>query len=134
MERRDAIGAVVIRGDGQVLVVRRGRAPGKGTWTIPGGKVEPGETLVDAVVREVREETGLAVRVVAPLTVVPLEREGFSYAIHEHLCAVESTAAARPGDDADEVQWVSPSALEALGVDAEARSVIALGLARRTAW
>ena len=137
MDRQVAVGAVVVRSDGRVLLIRRGRAPGLGSWTIPGGKVEPGETVEGAVVREVREETGLSVRVVAPLSVVPLDGEGFSYAIHEHLCSVDdesNAAATRPGDDADDVRWASPAELEALGVSAEARSVIALGIARRVAW
>lgn len=52
-----SVGAVVWRGD-EVLLIRRARAPFEGQWSIPGGKVEFGETLEDALVREVREETG----------------------------------------------------------------------------
>src|SRR5436305_512602 len=55
------VGAVVIHG-GEVLLIRRGKEPLKGRWLIPGGTVELGETLEEAVVREVREETGLEVR------------------------------------------------------------------------
>jgi 8-oxo-dGTP diphosphatase len=57
-----AVGAIVLRGD-SVLLIRRGREPGAGKWSVPGGRVEFGEPLADAVVREVHEETGLAVRV-----------------------------------------------------------------------
>ena len=61
-----AVSAAVFR-DGRVLIVRRGRPPAHGLYTLPGGGVELGETLEDAVIREVREETGLAI---APLALV----------------------------------------------------------------
>ena len=53
-----AVGAIV-RHSGELLLVRRGRPPGEGEWSVPGGRVEPGEMLVEAVVRELAEETGL---------------------------------------------------------------------------
>jgi len=114
---------------GRVLLVRRGRPPGKGDWTLPGGRVETGEALDEAVAREVREETGVTARVVCGLGVVTVAREGFSYAIHEHLL-VPLTDAPAPtaGDDADDARWVSRDALAALGVRAEALAVIDLGL------
>jgi ADP-ribose pyrophosphatase YjhB (NUDIX family) len=59
-----AVSAAIIR-DGKVLIVRRARPPARGVYTLPGGGVEAGETLVEAVVREVREETALAVEPVA---------------------------------------------------------------------
>ena len=55
-----AVSAAIIR-DGRVLIVRRARSPALGVYTLPGGVVEAGETLTEAVVREVREETGLAI-------------------------------------------------------------------------
>lgn len=57
-----AVGGIVVH-DGALLLVRRGRAPGRGQWSVPGGRVRPGETLHEAVVREVAEETGLEVAV-----------------------------------------------------------------------
>ena len=53
-----AVAAVMVR-DGKLLLIRRGAEPSKGKWSVPGGRVEFGETLVEAVKREVREETGL---------------------------------------------------------------------------
>ena len=136
-KRLDAVGAVVLRADGQVLVVRRGKAPSKGAWTLPGGRVELGETREAAIEREVREETGLEVRAVLEVAVVPIDREGFSYAIHEYLCVPRgdemSFAALTPGDDADDARWVEPGDLAALGVSVEARDVIERAMARRTA-
>jgi acetyl-CoA carboxylase carboxyl transferase subunit beta len=137
VERRDAVGAVVVAQDGRVLVIQRARAPGRGDWTLPGGKIERGESPSDAVVREVLEETGVRVRVLERLTVVNLDfvdGETFSYAIHEHLCEpLGSVAATCPGDDAADARWVPPAELEALGVSAAVRSIVSLGLTRARA-
>jgi acetyl-CoA carboxylase carboxyl transferase subunit beta len=134
MARIDAVGAVVVRADGRVLLVRRGRAPAKGEWSLPGGKIEPGETPAQACAREVREETALAVRVVESLAVVALDRDGFSYAIHEHLCVPHDDAAEiRAGDDADDVRWVPVPEIAGLGVSTGARAIIDIALARRNA-
>jgi 8-oxo-dGTP diphosphatase len=58
-----AVGAVITRADGLLLLIKRGNEPGRGLWSLPGGRVEPGETDVAAVAREVQEETGLVVAV-----------------------------------------------------------------------
>ncbi len=128
-----AVGAVVVDA-GRVLLIRRARPPGRGQWTLPGGRIEPNESNEQAVVRELAEETSLRVRVIAPLGVVAIEREGFRYAIHEYLCALADDARGAPpepqaGDDAAEVRWVDPADLESLGVLADARAVIERGLA-----
>ncbi len=57
-----AVGAIAVR-DGALLLIRRGHAPSRGRWSLPGGRVEPGETAREALVREMAEETGLAVTV-----------------------------------------------------------------------
>ena len=61
--RVPCVGALVHDDDGRLLVVRRGREPGRGLWSVPGGRVEPGESVGVAVEREVLEETGLHVTV-----------------------------------------------------------------------
>ena len=103
------VGAVVVD-CGRVLVVRRGREPLKGQWSLPGGLVELGEPLTDGVVREVREETGL---VVEPVELVELldrihsedGRVRYHYVIADYLCRVTG-GTLQAADDADEVRWV----------------------------
>jgi ADP-ribose pyrophosphatase YjhB (NUDIX family) len=128
-----AVGAVVLDAAGRVLLIRRGRPPGLGTWTLPGGRVEPGESYEDAVLRELREETALEARVQGPLGAVTLEREGFRYVIHEHLAFPCTEGPLRPGDDAAEVRWVPRHELDALGVLPDAVAVIDRGIAEATA-
>jgi ADP-ribose pyrophosphatase YjhB (NUDIX family) len=87
--------------------------------------VEPDETLAEAACREVREETGLAVRVMGETEVFELSAEGHAYAVHEHLCVpVDPAAPLRPGDDAAEARWAAPEELDALCVTADAQGVI----------
>jgi ADP-ribose pyrophosphatase YjhB (NUDIX family) len=125
------VGAVVLDARGRVLLVRRGRPPGAGSWSLPGGHVEPGESLDAAIVREVLEETAVPARVVCTLGVVPVVREGYAYAIHEHLLVtLDPTAVPRAGDDAADARWVEPGeAAVAIGLRPDAQAVVATGLA-----
>ena len=99
------VGAVIVL-DGDLLLIRRGRPPGQGRWSLPGGRVEAGELLVEAVLREVREETGL--EGVAGRLVGWVER--FTDDRHFVILDFEVTVLDRgepvAGDDADEVEWV----------------------------
>jgi ADP-ribose pyrophosphatase YjhB (NUDIX family) len=129
-----AVGAVVVDGAGRVLLVRRGRPPSAGAWTLPGGRVEQDEAFEAAIVREIREETALAARVVCALGRVTITSEGSAYAIHEYLLVPLSAAAApRPGDDAADVRWVERAELDWLGVFPDAIGVIDGGLAEARA-
>jgi 8-oxo-dGTP diphosphatase len=104
-----AVGAVVIDDD-RLLLIRRGRGVAIGQWSLPGGVVEPGELLAEAVVRELLEETGLE-GVCGPLVGV-VERfiEGRHYVILDHLVTLlEPDTAPVAGDDAAEVAWVALS-------------------------
>lgn len=125
MDARLAVGAVVLREDGAVLLIQRGRPPSVGSWTFPGGKVEAGETLEEAVVREVLEETGLRVAPVALVETLVLEREGYAYRISDFLCRAEQKIEPRASDDALAARWVLPHEIDALGLTPEVLRVIA---------
>jgi mutator protein MutT len=121
------VGGVVVR-DGRVLLIRRGKEPLHGRWLVPGGTVELGETLEEALVREMREETGLEVEPVELLTVVDrIHREGgrvaYHYVIVDYLCRCRA-GEARAGSDALDVAWVAPSDMRAYDVPGKAREVI----------
>ena len=113
--RVPCVGALVQDDDGRLLVVRRGHEPGRGQWSVPGGRVETGESDAEAVVREVLEETGMHVRVgVRVGTVVRDGPGGTSYDIRDYACAVTGPTSPVPGDDADEVRWVTRAELAEL--------------------
>jgi 8-oxo-dGTP diphosphatase len=83
-----AVGAFVFDREGRVLLVERGKPPGVGLWTVPGGRLEPRETLAQAVAREVREETGLIVEVGALACVVERMGDDFHFVILDYLARV----------------------------------------------
>lgn len=101
---------------GRLLVIRRGHEPGRGLWSLPGGRCEPGEDAAAAAVREAYEETGLVLT--AGRLVGRVERPGpggVTYVIDDLACTVAG-GTLRAGDDADEVRWVGPAELAALPV------------------
>ena len=130
-----AVGGVVLDGD-RVLLVRRALPPRQGEWSLPGGRLELGESLADGAAREVREETGLAVEVGPVVEVfdrVHRDDAGgirFHFVIVDFLCRVTG-GALQAGDDAAEVRWVSRDEVAALGVNAFAAAVIARAFAIR---
>lgn len=136
------VAGAVVR-EGKVLLIRRGQEPMKGAWTLPGGALEVGETILDGVAREVLEETGLVVR---PLELLALldrivrdERDAveYHYVLLDWLCAVaeaEDQTVARAGSDALEAAWVSADELADMAeIDEATRRVITDALARMEA-
>lgn len=99
------MGAVARRGD-ELLLVRRGRPPGAGRWSLPGGRVEWGETLAEAVERELVEETGLQGRCGDLVGWVERLGTDHHFVILDFAVSVDPTAAPQAGDDALEVRWV----------------------------
>jgi mutator protein MutT len=128
-----AVGAVVVDRRGRVLLIRRARSPDAGTWTIPGGRVEPGETVEVAVVRELREETALDARVIGRLGLETVTADDVTYTIHEHLLVPVGDQPARAGDDASEVCWAALADVAALGVRQEVIAILERGIARAQA-
>jgi ADP-ribose pyrophosphatase YjhB (NUDIX family) len=96
---------VVVAGD-RLLLVRRGTDPGRGRWSVPGGRVEAGESLAEAVERELAEETGVVARC-GPLLGVAERRDGDShFVILDYLVEVAEAVPPVAGTDADEAAWV----------------------------
>ncbi|MEW6442768.1 MAG: NUDIX hydrolase [bacterium] len=108
---RLAVGGVVIRGD-KVLLVRRGREPARGEWAIPGGSVEIGETLGEAVERELREETGIQAQAGDICHLFEAIRKDETGRVRFHYVIVDLLAEYVSGapcaaDDAREAAWLS---------------------------
>jgi|SRR5215207_131769 len=101
------VGAVIHDQDGRLLLIRRATEPGRGLWSIPGGRVKPDESDAAAVRREVHEETGLLVDVGVLLGSVRRRAPaGGVFDIHDYAAQVIG-GALRPGDDADDARWVT---------------------------
>jgi 8-oxo-dGTP diphosphatase len=109
------VGAVVRDETGRFLLVRRANPPAQGRWSIPGGRVEPGESHEVAVLRELAEETGLTGVLVREVGTVNRDAPGGgTYVIRDFLVTVGEGVTARAGDDAADVGWFLPGDLAAL--------------------
>lgn len=114
-----AAGAIVFDDVGRLLLVRRGRPPQAGFWSVPGGKCEPGESAEAACVRECTEETGLLVTVVRPAgRVVRAATSGSHYVIDDYVCTVTGGRAVAD-DDAVELKWVDRAEFDAMSAGGE---------------
>jgi 8-oxo-dGTP diphosphatase len=128
-----AVSAAIIR-NGKVLIVRRARPPAGGLYTLPGGGVEVGETLIEAVVREVREETALAIEPVALAgyrEAITRDNDG---RIERHFVILPFAAwwiAGEPmlNDELSEAMWLDPSEIAGLNTTAGLAEIIANAMA-----
>jgi mutator protein MutT len=124
------VGAVILAGDDRVVLVRRAHEPRISTWTLPGGAVETGETLEEAVAREVREETGLDVKVGPLVEVVEhIEHDGagralYHFVIVDYVCWLRG-GELQAGSDAAGVRLATLPELDAPDIDERTRAVIA---------
>jgi 8-oxo-dGTP diphosphatase len=110
------VGAVIKDGAGRLLLIKRGHEPGKGLWSIPGGRIEAGESDAAALVREVREETGLLVtpgRLIGSVRRPSGPGGDGMLDIRDYAAAVTGGILV-PGDDADDAVWAGPAELAAL--------------------
>jgi 8-oxo-dGTP diphosphatase len=129
------VGVVVWYGD-RVLLVRRGKPPRVGHWSLPGGAQQLGETVAQAARREVMEEVGLEVAlgdIVATVDLIehdPDDRIRYHYTLIDFV-AEAPCAALRPGSDAADARWFSVAEIEALGLWSETVRVIKLAGERR---
>jgi 8-oxo-dGTP diphosphatase len=109
------VGAVVHDAAGRLLLIRRGHEPSRGLWSLPGGRVEAGETPAEAIEREVCEETGLRVRAGRPVGSVLIPGPGVDYDVVDLACTlVDPDAAPVAGDDAEDVTFADAAALDGL--------------------
>ncbi|MGV9009686.1 NUDIX hydrolase [Brevundimonas sp.] len=126
-----AVGVVCLRGD-EVLLIRRGKPPRKGEWSLPGGRIETGERAVDAALRELAEETGVTARITGLIDVVDglFAEAGLHYVLIDYAAewvAGEPVA----GDDALEARFVPLDQVDGLIEWSETRRIIGLAASQR---
>ena len=101
--------SVAIVRDGKVLLIKRAFAPYQHLWTLPGGRIEPGETIEQCAAREIMEEIGVTIRNPRPVLVQPLGRDGsFRLAV---FATTDFTGKIVPSDEIADHKWVEPPAL-----------------------
>lgn len=128
MKRTNCVGVVCLRGS-EVLLIQRGTAPRKGEWSIPGGRIEAGETESQAALRELSEETSVSADLLTKITALDADFEGYHYRLHDYL-ARWTSGEPKAGDDADKARFVPLSEIESLGMWPETTRVIREGYAK----
>ena len=126
-----AVGVVCLRGQ-EVLLIRRGKPPRAGEWSLPGGRIEPGEQAVDAALRELVEETGVTARITGLIDVVDgiFAEAGLHYVLIDYAAKWVSGEPIA-GDDALEARFVPLDQGEALIDWSETKRIIGLAAAQR---
>ncbi|OQX85266.1 hypothetical protein B6D60_08170 [candidate division KSB1 bacterium 4484_87] len=129
------VGAVVFNEKNQILLIKRGNEPNKGIWTIPGGKVELGEPVKEAALREVREECHIDVELIDLLGVVDLilkNKNGnvdFHYVLIDYLAKYKS-GTPRADSDVTDIGWFSRDQLDNLDIPSITRKMLEKAFAK----
>jgi 8-oxo-dGTP diphosphatase len=108
------VGAVITDDQGRLLLIKRGHEPAAGRWSLPGGRIEPGETDAQALEREMREETGLTVQAGPLVGRVQRPAPGGQVLDIRDYAATVTGGTLRAGDDAADARWVAPGDLPLL--------------------
>jgi len=128
-----AVAAIVYDPTGRVLLVRRGKPPAEGLWSIPGGRLEPAETLAQAVAREVREETGLIVEVGTLACVIERFGDDYHYVILDYIARVIGGELHAASDAAD-ARFVDEGELQTLPLTEGLQDVLVRARAAHRSW
>jgi len=121
-DRTDCVGVICFRGD-EVLLIRRGQAPRQGEWSLPGGRIEPGESEPDAALRELAEETGVTATLGPKIATIDAEFEGARYRLHDYV-ALWDSGTPKGADDALDARFVAIDTVDELGMWAKTVDVI----------
>lgn len=116
------VGVIVFRGN-QVLLIQRGTAPRKGEWSIPGGRIESGESESQAALRELFEETSIRAALLGKVAAIPANFEGFDYILHDYAARWEA-GEPMAGDDAAQAKFIPMTEIDALGMWSKTTEVI----------
>lgn len=123
----NCVGIVCFRGD-EVLLIKRGKQPRKGQWSIPGGRIENGETETEACVRELMEETAVSANILEKIELIKADFGMGPYHLHDYLALWQSGEPVA-GDDAADARFVPIKNLKKWGMWAETERIIVKGLA-----
>ncbi len=128
------VGTVVLDGD-MVLMIQRGKPPRQGSWSLPGGAQELGETIREAARREVREETGLEIEIFGLIDVVDSVRPDTDDKIEYHYTLIDVAGHAvggtlMAGGDAQDCRWFTRPEIDAMDIWSETKRIIALAADR----
>jgi len=129
------VGALIVK-DGRYLLIKRGKEPSKGKWSIPGGKVELGETLVEAVKREVLEECGIQIEIIKIFNVMDRILKDENGRTKYHFVLIDYYAQyisgeARALSDADDMKWVTAEEIVNLDMNPKSREIILGEIAKK---
>lgn len=120
---------VAVWQDNKILLVRRARAPNQGLWALPGGKVEAGETISEAAIREVSEETGLRITPKAVFHIKEIIEDEFHYVLH---CILAKNPAGHllAGDDAAEAKWMNQPDIQSVETVPSLSDIVRISLSK----